>query len=122
VDRLRDAQVTAPLESAAVAAVFLAAFALFAPALVAQFRGDQWLPRWVPGSLRRRSGNTAARAASILWTVAWSLGGQALILYLAVVRLNDGELAATLILMLEFLIAAVLAGVLLRISHSTPAA
>lgn len=104
------------VETAIVAGTYLIAFTLFAPALIVQFRGDRWLPEWVPDTLRRRHRDRFAAAASLLWTFIWSVGGQVLVLYLAILRLKDGELVAAMIFGIELLVAAVLACVMLRLS------
>ena len=96
----------------------LAAFALFFPALVRQFRPGDCLPRWVPSTLRRRPENALARAGAIAWTAIWSIGGQAVVVYLAAIEIGRAQMIESAALALELLLAGVLALSVLRRSKA----
>ena len=105
-------------QSAAVAATFLAAFALFLPALLVQFRGTDWVPRWLPADLRRRSSTAIGRVAALLGAGFWTIGGQGVVLYLTQLRLSQGRTLAGIVFLAELVGAALIATAWVRASMS----
>lgn len=95
------------MNAAAAAATFLAAFALFCPALVIQIFGESRAPNWYPMMLRQRSDTPIVRIAATIWTGAWAIGGQLLVLVLLAKQLAAGSAVTATIFAIEVLVAVV---------------
>ena len=104
------------LSAAGGSVVLLAFFGVFGISLLVQFRGNEWLPRWVPKDLRIRPTNPILRLLNVLWAAAWSLGLQVLVVVQAVHLMGDGHEAAAVIFMIEIAAAIVMTIIGLRVS------
>ena len=104
------------LKAAGIDLVLLLAYGIFGVALLVQFRGDHWLPHWVPDNLRKRPTNWIVAIVNVVWTGSMSLGGQVVVASQAVRWFREGELVAALISMIEIAVAIVMTIIGLRVS------